>query len=105
MGAKLTSKITDHLKQKETFNRGFIPIFCDQKKKKKKKKRSKATRASNRIKEAPIIAHESYQKPTNPISAKPNTKKTNNIYRQEQRKQISERGGDALFLGSLNVLP
>jgi hypothetical protein len=75
------------------------------KKKKKKKKRSKATRASNRIKEAPIIAHESYQKPTNPISAKPNTKKTNNIYRQEQRKQISERGGDALFLGSLNVLP
>jgi hypothetical protein len=41
MGAKLTSKITDHLKQKETFNRGFIPIFCDQKKKKKKKKGQK----------------------------------------------------------------
>jgi hypothetical protein len=43
MGAKLTSKITDHLKQKETFNRGFIPIFCDQKKKKGQKQREPVT--------------------------------------------------------------
>jgi hypothetical protein len=58
MGANLTSKITDHLKQKETLYSHFVT---------KNKETSEARRASNRIKEPPIIAQDYNQKPTIPI--------------------------------------